>query len=127
MKYDRIIPVYRALMYLRTLALPAKQARAIFGIKQALEADYTFYGEEERRLVERYAAKDKDGQPRVEGSRVFFASNKDREEYDAGISALRDMELQAQFSSMALPLDALGEQTISAEVIEDLRGVVDID
>ena len=71
-------------------AVPYSLALALMKVKQATAAEAETFAAEERKLVEKFAAKDEDGNIRVAQGRFTFRAPGERGEYEAAPTACRD-------------------------------------
>ena len=97
-------------------ALPYDLALALVKVKQATAAEMETFLEEERKLVERYAEKDEDGNIRVQNGRFRFRDPADRPAYETARKEL--CETPAEIS---LPrLTAAAPEVIQPAALEAL-------
>lgn len=96
--------------------LPYTLALAMVKVKQATQAEMDCYAAEEQKLVERYAARDDDGNILLKNGRFAFRDPKDRPAYEAARNKLGET-----VTDVSLPhLTAAPPENISPEALEAL-------
>lgn len=94
-----------------------------------LNAQRDFYTTEERKIVETYAIKDKDGNVKIlEGNRISFKDQKDAIAFNSEINNLHNTEVDI-FEPITIPLNAFkeGEMDLTPNEINALDGFVIFD
>jgi len=124
MTYGEAIRAHIALQALAKLQLPLKKAKQLYDLRQKLEPDSTFYSEEEKKLFERYALKDENGAPKVQGGLVTFPDTAARDDFEREFDALRNGLTEIEVKVIHLTEEDVGDQRISAEVIDMLDNII---
>lgn len=125
MKYEKIIKAAPALGELKRLRLPYATARDIYTAHKTLEAEFSFYLEEERKLVSEFAVKDENGNPKItSGGFVSFSNIAERNKYNERRAELCDMDANIELPTIKLTVEEMGNQLISPETMEALEGIV---
>ena len=116
-----------ALKELRKFRLPFAKAAGVFRVCKALDSVREFYAEEERKLLDRYAQKDENGNPRLtEKGQVLFDSYTDRDAYCSAVSELCEADCGVEITPVTLTEADFGDQLIIPAMLDELDGIVEI-
>ena len=99
-------------------AVPYSLALALMKVKQATAAEAETFAAEERKLVEKFAAKDEDGNIRVAQGRFTFRAPGEREEQHR---QLAETPAEIRFTKLRAP----APDTISVKSLEVLSRFID--
>lgn len=72
-----------------------KTVRSLVALTKKVEEECDFYLKEEKKLVDEYAVKDKDGNPIVNEGRISLPDLETKEKFEAEIAKLRDLEIDS--------------------------------
>lgn len=90
-------------------------------VKQATAAEAETFAAEERKLVEKFAAKDEDGNIRVAQGRFTFRAPGERGEYEEQHRQLAETPAEIRFTKLRAP----APDTISVKSLEVLSRFID--
>ena len=125
MNYSQIIKAIPALVELKKMRLPYSIARDIHKMHKTFEAEFQFFAQEEAKLVNEYATKDENGNPRITNEgRVSFENIETKNRYSARIAELGAMDAEIEIPAIKLTSADIGNELISAKTIEALEGVI---
>ena len=128
MKYSQIVKITPALDELRKLHIPYGKARDIHRIYKRLETEFTFFAQEESKLVKKYAIKGENGEPLItENGFISFADMNAKKKYSEEIAKLNELETEISITPVTLTADEIGEQTMRPDSIDKLEGVIIFD
>ena len=96
-------------------------ALALMKVKQATAAEAETFAAEERKLVEKFAAKDEDGNIRVAQGRFTFRAPGERGEYEEQHRQLAETPAEIRFTKLRAP----APDTISVKSLEVLSRFID--
>ena len=102
-------------------AVPYSLALALMKVKQATAAEAETFAAEERKLVEKFAAKDEDGNIRVAQGRFTFRAPGERGEYEEQHRQLAETPAEIRFTKLRAP----APDTISVKSLEVLSRFID--
>lgn len=116
-----------ALKELRKYKLPFAKAAGVFRLCKSLDSVREFYAEEERKLLDQYAAKDENGVPKLtDNGQVLFDSYTDRDAYCAAVKELCETDCGVDLKPVTLTETDFGEQPITPAMLDELDGIVEI-
>ena len=116
-----------ALNELRKYKLPFAKAAGIFRLCKSLDSVREFYAEEEKKLLEQYAAKDENGNPKLlDNGQVLFDCYTDRDAYRSAVDDLFETDCGVEITPVTLTETDFGEQPISPAMLDELDGIVEI-
>lgn len=73
-----------------------KKVREIAILRKKVEEEVDFYVKEERKLIETYATKGKDGNPIIlDGGRIKLDSKESKDKFETEIAKLRDLDIDS--------------------------------
>ena len=125
MNYSQIIKAIPALVELKKMRLPYSIARDIHKMHKTFEAEFQFFAQEEAKLVNEYATKDENGNPRITNEgRVSFENMEIKNKYSARIAELGATDAKIEIPTIKLTSADIGNELISAKTIEALEGVI---
>lgn len=101
--------------------LPFEQAEAIVKASAILEPHFQRYVEAERALINKYAQKDKNGNPIVDGDKVSFATPEDMQKYSEEITELKETEIDIN----ELPIKMPKPNSVRCSWLESLDGIIE--
>ena len=101
--------------------LPFEQAEAIVKASAILEPHFQRYVEAERALINKYAQKDKNGNPIVDGDKVSFATPEDMQQYSEEITELKETEIDIN----ELPIKMPKPNLVRCSWLESLDGIIE--
>ena len=128
MKYAQIAKAFPALNELKKLKLPYSVAKRLYELHKKVENEFRFLIEEERKLIDLYAAKLPDGTPNIgETGLIHFDDPTAAAEYSATVTALNDTECDLKVAPITLSEDFMSNMIISPEMIENLSEFVIFD
>lgn len=112
---------------LKQLKLPLKKSKALFQLRKALENTREFYVEEEKKLIDTYAAKTEDGQPDVRGESIQFGSIEDKTAFLTERDELLSSDCGIELPPIKLTESDFGNQPVSVETLEGMGGFIEIE
>lgn len=118
MKQYQINKAFLALRKLSGQKLPFRKALGIYNLINALEPQYNFAVDEEKKLINQYNGNIE------EGGMVVFEKNEDMNSFRKEIESLNDMEIDLKFNSVSLSDFDMEGLIISPSDIHDLEGFV---
>jgi hypothetical protein len=106
-----------------------KKLREIVKLRKSVEAEFDFYVEQEKKAVETYAEKKKDGTPVfLEDGRIKLKDPKSKEAFDAEIIRLQETEIDDVTPITLSESDFLNANELpTASDMLALEGVVDFE
>ncbi len=128
MKLIQYIVAHTALMTLAKKEFPYAIAYKLVELKRRIAPKVEYYGEEERKLVERFGERDENGKLKISGSHFNCKGDTPDEvaanvrEYERLKLELNAVEDEEAFTPITLKLPK--DMCISLEVIESLDGFV---
>lgn len=127
MTYLAIVKAIPALDELKKMSFPVAKAKDIFQLRKKLESERVFFAEEERKLIEQFAARNEDGEPIIEGTKISFDNEADCTEYCRRMSDLSNTDSELPIDTVILSVKDFGHQKISPELLENLEGFVELE
>ena len=112
---------------LKQRKLPFGKSKALFQLRKALENTREFYVEEEKKLIDAYAAKTADGQPDVKGESIQFGSMEDKVAFLNARDELLSSDCGIDLPPITLTESDFGDQPISTETLEGMGGFIEIE
>lgn len=101
--------------------LPFEQASALVSLCAIIKPHYNSYAESERSLVDRFAKKDENGNPVVNGDIISFATVEDKTQFDSALKELQETEVSVEGLPIKMPRPA----TVRCSWLEALEGIVE--
>ncbi len=123
MKLIEIVNAVIAIDELRNVEIEDKTAYALYITKNAILPQYNFFGEEERKLVNKYAKRDGHGKIITNGMKFEFASPEAQAEYAEKMSALFNMDVDVDFKRYKIKMPS----KIKMVYLEALKNFFDFD
>ena len=128
MNYMNIANSVPALREITQLRLPYAKARDIYKACKLFEEEYNFFLQEEKKLVEEYAARTKDGNLAVAANgAITFKSQEAKQEYVKKFTELGLQECDINIKPIKLNAEEFGNQMISPETMARLAGIIDFE
>lgn len=125
MNYSKLAKAMLPLNEMRRLKLPYPKAKKVYALCKTFEAEFSFFRQEETKLIETYAAKDENGKPKMNQTGVItFDTVEAKDEYLAEIEKLCNTEVEAEIPHIVITPDDMGVQTVSPETIEKLEDII---
>lgn len=124
MKLIDIVLACSALEEATALRLPYPKARQLASAARRAKEEMEFFSTEEQKLVARYAAKDENGRPKINGGRVSFDASECVRGYKAEIAELEQLDVEWEIPPVTLTIGDMGAQSISANTIGLLAGII---
>ena len=118
MKQSQINNMYGALTKLAKMQLPARTAFGIYKLAKKVEEIYSFAVEQESKLIDKYHAEIKDG------GMITFQSAEDKENFQAELSELNNLEHDIDVDKITIKIDDLVNQTLSMSDIFALEDFI---
>lgn len=124
MDYNDILRIYPAINELSLIKLPAKKAWQLWKITGSVRERYEFYCQEEMKLAAKYAVCT-EGRPIVTSDgQITFSTEESRKAYKADVAELKGCDACFSDEMLEITSSELGDQMISSDMIDRLRGVV---
>lgn len=101
--------------------LPFEQASALVSLCAIIKPHYNSFAESERALIDRYAKKDENGNPVVNGDIISFATVEDKNQFDSALKELQETEVSVEGIPIKMPRPA----TVRCSWLEALEGIVE--
>lgn len=111
MKLNKIVEAYSGIQELMELKLPFKKSKSIAEIYFKMKKEIEFFQNENNKIINTYAKKNKDGTPSVQNNLIEFQNMDDKTMYLNEIEELKNMEIDFKFEKVEL----------SEEDIENLK------
>ena len=123
MKLIEIINAVIAIDALKDVELDTATAYALYITKNALLPQYEFFGEEESKLINKYAKRDESGSIVSDGKTFEFASSTAAQEFIEKKRALCAMDVETNFKRCKIKLPS----KIKLAHLESLKNFFDFD
>ena len=101
--------------------LPFEQASALVSLCAIIKPQYESFAESERALIDRYAKKDENGNPVVNGDIISFATVEDKNQFDSALKELQETDVSVEGLPIKMPRPA----TVRCSWLEALEGIVE--
>lgn len=124
MKLVKLSKSFEALEYMKKMMLPFTKTREIRGIRELIRSEAEMCQDEERKLIMEHAKANIHGQY-VEDGKITFKSQKDMELFQIRLKELHEMEIELEFEPVFLSVDDIGDQKISQDYIDRLKGFIE--
>ena len=118
MTYQQIVMGKRALDQIVKLQFPVRTAYSIFKLKKRIDELFEFEVDQEMKTIDKYH-----GTVKRNGS-ITFDKKEDSEACSNEMSILLNTEIEEEIGPVAVEFDALGDATLSPEIIEELDGLI---
>lgn len=102
-------------------AVPYSLALALMKVKQATAAEAETFAAEEKKLVEKFAARDEEGNIRMAGGRFIFRDPGERRDYEEQHRQLEETPAEIRLTKLKAP----APDTISVKALEALCRLID--
>lgn len=125
MNYSKLTQAMSPLNDIRRLKLPYPKAKKVYALCKTFEAEFSFFRQEETKLIETYAAKDEKGNPKMNQTGVItFDTVEAKNDYLAEIEKLCNTEIEAEIPLIVITPEDIGNQSVSPETIEKLEDII---
>lgn len=121
----QIAVAYDSLKYLLTLRFPYPKTRKIRKIYDKIKTDAELCIEEEKKIIFEYSKKDKNQTPIIKDGCIEFETLEDKQALEKELQDLHSEIININFIPVELTADEMGQQRISDEDIQKLKGFVD--
>lgn len=121
MKQYQVNRAVKALNRLSSLPLPVRDAYNVFTLGKALEPNYEFVTEQEKKIIQKYGGIiGRDGN-------ISFGDQSNTQEFENEMNELSNMDVEIKFEPVTLSFDALGDSKITPADIMALNGFVNFE
>ena len=134
MKLSKIVDAYTAVNQMRCAEyfngkqtarvereLPYDSAAALVALTANLKPQYDHFIAEENKLIAKYAKKDENSSPIINGSDIQFTDASDKKAFDTERATLSDTEASVEYKPVSMPKPAAAR----CSWLEALDGLVD--
>lgn len=125
MNYSKLTQAIRPLNEVRKLKLPYAKAKQVYKLFKVFESEFSFFQQEEAKLIETYALKGEDGKPKMDAPGIItFENIEDKNAYLGEMEKLSTAEVDIEIPRIVLTEEDIGNQIVTPEMLEKLEEII---